>query len=118
MSRMAALTLANGRRPFSKVMGFARAQPILQCYSAKRRPEARALASLEGCAGKISPSPFETRARARSSGWRLLITRLRVPDVEFSQRAGNDKIIVVEHQGPRDTVLEKFKRHRINRRLL
>jgi putative transposase len=30
MSRMAALTLANGRRTFSKVMGFARAQPILR----------------------------------------------------------------------------------------
>src|SRR5258706_15691364 len=46
------------------------------------------------------------------------LTRLRVPDVEFSQRAGNDKIIVVEHQGPRDAVLEQFERHRINRRLL
>ena len=47
-----------------------------------------------------------------------LITRLRVPDVEFSQRAGNDKIIIVEHQGPRHAVLEQFERHRINRRLL
>jgi hypothetical protein len=30
MSRMAVLILANGRSTFSKVMGFARAQPILR----------------------------------------------------------------------------------------
>src|SRR5258705_9877977 len=47
-----------------------------------------------------------------------LLTRLGVLDVEFAHRAGNDEIIVVEHQRPRDAVLVKLQRHRVYRRLL
>src|SRR6266403_247705 len=47
-----------------------------------------------------------------------LLTRLGVLDVEFAHRAGNDEIIVVEHQRPRDAVLVKLERHRVYRRLL
>ena len=36
MSRMAVLTLANCPRTFSKVMGFARAQPILRANVGQR----------------------------------------------------------------------------------
>src|SRR6266487_2286000 len=80
----------------------------------------RALASLEGCAaGKISPSPFETRPRGRSSGRRqLLLTRLRILDVELAHRARDDEIIVVEHQRPRHAVLIELERHCIDRGLL
>src|SRR6267154_1288028 len=45
------------------------------------------------------------------------LTRLGILDVEFAHRAGDDKIIVVEHQRARDAVLVQFERHRINRRL-
>src|SRR5258708_15033797 len=50
-----------------------------------------------------------------------LLTRLDVLgvlDVEFVDLAGNDEVIVVKHQGPRNPVLIEFERHRIDRRLL
>src|SRR5258708_30234893 len=69
--------------------------------------------------GKNPPSPFETPAfggllRVTTSS----LTRLGILDVELSERAGNDEIVVIEHQRPRDAVLAQFKRHRINRCLL
>src|SRR6266403_1744087 len=56
--------------------------------------------------------------RMTVGAWGRLLTRLGVLDVEFAHRAGNDEIIVVEHQRPRNAVLVKLERHRVDRRLL
>src|SRR5471032_1024897 len=72
------------------------------------------------------------RARIRATRWLLAMTTqawplppsltrlgiLDVLDVEFSHRAGNDEVVVVQHQRTRDAVLEQFERHRVDRRLL
>src|SRR6266852_4728880 len=66
----------------------------------------------------IGPRFARTRWHRPGMTAKPSLTRPGILDVEFSQGAGNDEIIVVEHQGPRDAVLEQFERHRINRRLL
>ena len=40
------------------------------------------------------------------TGFRRSLTRLGIPDVEPAHRAGDHEIIVVEHQGAGDAVLE------------
>src|SRR5947207_4587272 len=55
--------------------------------------------------------PYTTLFRSR-------LGVLAVLDVELAERAGDDEIIVVEHQRSRDAVLVQFERHRIDRRLL
>src|SRR4051812_12310529 len=45
------------------------------------------------------------------------LTRLGILDVELAHRARDHKIVVVEYQRPRDAVLVKLERHRVNRRL-
>src|SRR5882724_906675 len=60
----------------------------------------------------------EGETRWRSMTLEASLAGLRILDVEFSHRAGNDEIIVVEHQRPRDAVLVKLERHRVDRRLL
>src|SRR5205807_3156797 len=54
----------------------------------------------------------------RNDGLWPSLTRLGIPDVELAERAGDDEIIIVEHQRPRDAVLEQFKLYRVDRRLL
>src|SRR5215813_2522730 len=43
---------------------------------------------------------------------------LGILHVEFAERAGNDEIIIVQHECARDAVLVELERHRIDRRLL
>src|ERR1700730_276119 len=62
---------------------------------------------------RIRPSTRNDEQKAPAPS----LTRLGILDVEFAHRAGDDKIIVVEHQRPRDAVLVQLERHRINRGL-
>src|SRR5258706_1794676 len=73
-------------------------QPIL--HRAVRWIASRSLSS-----GAHSRDPL---ARNDEWDWRAWasLTRPGIPDVEFSQPAGNDKIVVGEHQRPRDAIVE------------
>src|ERR1700730_9190487 len=64
------------------------------------------------------PGSVERDEGCRTASETRSLTRLRVLDVELAHLSGNHKIVVVEHQRPRDAVLVEFERHRIDRRLL
>src|SRR5882757_10722087 len=67
-----------------------------------------------GAMRSIEPgiSRFRVRANARPgmTGCRPSLARLGILDLELAHRAGNDEVIVVEHQRAGDAVLEQFER--------
>src|ERR1700733_10798849 len=83
-----------------------------------RRSRSRSSSGLSFRVGRRTGVPGSMLHVIPNTTREALLTRLGVLDVEFPQRAGNDEISVVEHQRPRNTVLEQLKRHRIDRRLL